>query len=312
MAKIIFTPPACYGSWLNWVIRYLTDPTFSSSLPFGDEHGNNSLSHGWYTKEENDLNPVHLGSYDSALPVLNKESVYQLHPSTNAGIDQFNNSNLLDHQIIWLHTANENFAWSLNNFFFKIYPNFENYFTKDFLENNEPVEGDITSILYEDHCDTVLNNWPKEFNSDNQLNRWAIREYFSLKVRDIFNRALFPNIRIDNVLNVNKRSLIDNFESTVNNILDYFELLIARQNVDLSDLHTKWLATQPYVDKDQLINDIVNSVLDNKQLQWNSLTIVDEAIIQCILREQGYELKCHGLNDFPTNSKQLRELIYAT
>ena len=313
MAKIIFYSPSCYGSWLNWVIRYLTDTNFTSELPFGDYRNNNSLSHGWYTREENEKNPIHLNRYNRILPELDTDNIYQLHPSITRDLDQFEDIDQLDHQIVWLHTSNENFAWSLNNFFFKMIPNFKDYFTKSFLSSNESIPIDYQSILFSDHTKSLQTHWPQTFYPHNdQLHTWIIREYLSLRIRETFNKTLFPMIRLNNMLNVNMKQLVDNFESTVNNILNYFKLPIARQNVDLLDLQTKWLATQPYVNKDQLINDIIDSVLNNTQLEWNSLTIVDEAIIQCILREQGYELKCHGLNDFPTNSKQLRELIYAT
>ena len=39
-------------------------------------------------------------------------------------------------------------------------------------------------------------------------------------------------------------------------------------------------------------------------------TLIDEAYVQHSLREQGYEIQCDGLDTFPTNSRDLREIIY--
>jgi predicted nuclease with RNAse H fold len=50
--------------------------------------------------------------------------------------------------------------------------------------------------------------------------------------------------------------------------------------------------------------------MEHKMHTWEPLPLPSEAWIQWQLRNLGYELRCHGLDMFPTNSVQLRELLY--
>jgi hypothetical protein len=45
-------------------------------------------------------------------------------------------------------------------------------------------------------------------------------------------------------------------------------------------------------------------------LHWNPLPLASEAWIQWQLRNLGWEIKCHELDIFPTNSVYLKELLY--
>ena len=51
-------------------------------------------------------------------------------------------------------------------------------------------------------------------------------------------------------------------------------------------------------------------MLTNNNTASPCQTMLDEAYVQHCLREQGYEIRCDGLDTFPTNSSDLRELIY--
>ena len=70
-------------------------------------------------------------------------------------------------------------------------------------------------------------------------------------------------------------------------------IIISREAVDdFSEMQEKM--------KEQVISRL-ESIIKQK------LSIIDEAWIQKQLREQGHEIKCYNLNDFPTNSWDLRD-----
>lgn len=62
-------------------------------------------------------------------------------------------------------------------------------------------------------------------------------------------------------------------------------------------------------DKEHItVNTILNHFLDDSDYSWNpkDLTIIGEAQIQALLRNNGYDLKCFGLDVFPTSIKELK------
>ena len=84
-----------------------------------------------------------------------------------------------------------------------------------------------------------------------------------------------------------------------------------RVGVDqLLEHHAKMLSVQQYLDQDELCNSIINSVLTSQPLEWNNLPMPSQSWVQWRLRELGYEIRCDGLDIFPTNSVHLQELIY--
>jgi len=58
-------------------------------------------------------------------------------------------------------------------------------------------------------------------------------------------------------------------------------------------------------------NKIVDSIINNLEYSWGdqTLTLLDEAEIQRMLRQKGYELKCFELDIFPKESSKLHDLL---
>ena len=72
------------------------------------------------------------------------------------------------------------------------------------------------------------------------------------------------------------------------------------------------LSLQKFTNHDVLCNQIVNNTVTNTLLDWQHqpLTLVNESWVQWRFRELGYNMACHGLDMFPTNTVQLKELLY--
>ena len=72
----------------------------------------------------------------------------------------------------------------------------------------------------------------------------------------------------------------------------------------------KWCVKNLELDSEyQSIEDAVSHVIDNKNHVWRN-NIITEAIMQKMLRDRGYEIRCYELNDFPNNALELHQLIY--
>ena len=69
----------------------------------------------------------------------------------------------------------------------------------------------------------------------------------------------------------------------------------------ISLFHSELLFIKP------AIKLIVDNILKNIDYTWDTLSIVDEAVIQRELRMAGYELNCYKLNILPTSVTELRE-----
>ena len=72
------------------------------------------------------------------------------------------------------------------------------------------------------------------------------------------------------------------------------------------------LKNQTNIGQDALCHQIVNLTLNDL---WFDLSdahfpVVSQSWVQWEFRNQGYEIQCHGLDLFPTNTIQLKKLLY--
>lgn len=304
MPSVIAYHGGCYGSWLTWVLSYLTDPDMSDEWPMDS----NGSAHKWGY-----LHDTHLGYVDDIKPVRPQSNIHQIHPTRTDHTGLIKNMQwLVDNfdRVVYVYTTDSSLFWIMNAKNDKVYDvKLEKYFNRN---------RDITEkweFLFENH-EEVLANWPEDHDEEGNLARWIVREYLSMILKDGVRNSLTidsnDKVKYMDVLAIDVRDIRDDLEGTVTKILDYLGMESVRKDVDLTELQERWAETQPHLFKDELIKDIVESTIDGTEIDWPELSIVDEAMIQHLLRGHGYEIKCHGLNEFPTNSNHLRELIHAT
>jgi hypothetical protein len=279
-----------YGTFIEWCLNYFSDLNFPTELPFtnlGNAHkfaGNQLLTIDncmKYTKSLNDYPFV------------------RFHPKTNK------DEKILDHlkfvsehfkKTIYMSPTKKTFAWSLNNKFEKIW-GVEGWMrkNKDLIHNN-------------------VNRWG-DFTSTEQMQPWQFREFLSFFIYDQHldetEMNLTPKItnHISNIHIITLDNLKQNFKQTILDLLDYCQIAPVRIET-LSYIYASWLEKQYHIFKDDTISKIISSLLDNKFYSWHgiNLTIVDEALIQHFLRQQGIEIRCYNLNTFPTNTDDLKKL----
>lgn len=320
MAKIISYVPGCYGSWVNWLLLNLSDSDNKQDSPFLTDGSVQSKGHiifpsDWYSSLDR-LNFVN---------DISSDDICRIHPSDSACEDggastvdsiQWAVDNL--GKTVYLYPDEKSIVWITNNQVDKIHENnkfhLEYYFSKKYIENDKAFDSK-KPFIFKNHNDIIIN-WPKEWDQNNVLSRWIIREFLSLNIYDAMINSLsirnIDKIKSLEILPINVTDLRDDFLNTVRVIAEYLEIKINCDNDRLNNLYQLWEDTQIHFYKDLLVSNIVDATINNKEFSWPPLSIVDEAFIQHFLRQYKHEIKCHGLNEFPTNSKKLRELIYVT
>ena len=270
-----------YGNFVRWCLLHFSGQTDGITLPFtptGSSHAP--------------------GFSEKKFP-----GVVLIHPK-NTG-DLHNDSILIERLesivsqfgcAILLYANTDRFILNLNN-------KFEKIFEKGFLHQTESIDAEMANNLKQWGC-----------NNLDEMQRWQVREFLSiflwqqhLAETELENLLKFNHPQI---LKVDINNLIVDFENTIKSLLNFSNFKLIRSNFE--EIHQAWLACQYHLNKDQLVSDIVDSVVHNKNLDWSekNLTVVDEGIVQMKLRDlHRLDLLCYNLNEFPTNTIELRKLL---
>jgi hypothetical protein len=308
---------------MEWCLHYFSDLSFSNELPF-TEVGN-----------------AHL--LDSTSLVIQSEKMFRealqsnkkfirLHPgSTNTtAIKLYRTAskplecyrielellqNVSDNVIVIYFDLN-NILWGINNIV-KAFVEKTNEVVEFFQENNVDIKDSVYSksliewllIELKDSTKDNVKNWGKDSIED--LEVWELREFLSLYLHGAWN-DLYGNFDIlqkefPNCIFISIDQLRDNFATTIKNLLKRLNLPMVRHNVNF--VFQEWQKRQFFINKDIEIFNIVQSVLKGEDVDWPPLSIVDEAEIQKQLRDNGKDVKCYNLNEFPRNSKVLNKLL---
>jgi len=153
-----------------------------------------------------------------------------------------------------------------------------------------------------------IKNWNPNYQNWADLRPWELREWFSLFYVEWTQEWIQSQYQIsDNFLKITNAEILYNTNSALSKMIDHCGLT---PDGDLGSFVTKWQLAQQYiVDEFNLLDLIVDSTINQKQFGWRPTHVIAEAIIQQRLRAHGYEIRCDGLDDFPTDSKTLYNLL---
>jgi hypothetical protein len=109
--------------------------------------------------------------------------------------------------------------------------------------------------------------------------------------------------------------LLDDIEGMLARIQRDTGLVWTKPVGDILPMHQKMLSLQQHRDQDQLCRDIIKSVVIDTApvMDWAGidLPLVSQSYIQYELRNLSFEIECHSLDNFPTNSVHLKSIIYS-
>lgn len=150
--------------------------------------------------------------------------------------------------------------------------------------------------------------WNPDYTSWKDMQPWELREWFSLFYVEWVQEWINSQNQVeDAVLKIDHRDILDNFLPTMSTIIKHCGLT---ETSELEDFAREWRSKQQYiVDEYNLLAQIVDSSINCQLLSWEPINVIAEAIVQQRLRALGYEIRCDGLNTFPTDSKTLYNLL---
>ena len=274
-----------YGTFIEWCLNYFSGT--AEALLFNE----NGSSHKFRGNQ--------LIDFSGCVDYVNSAddfSIVRFHPKV------LKDENLLDNlrfvnshfkKVIYLSPTKDSFAWSLNN-------KFEKVWEEGWIKHNKALlEKDIG-----EYSPTI----PLEY-----MTRWELREFLSLYLyqQHLLETELekTPTVQKEftNFQFITLDNLRDNFKNTIISLLDYCQLDIV--NLDkIEEVYQSWISYQYHYFKDRILNDIIESILNNTYYDWEEkkLTLIDETLVQYHLRQHNIEIKCYNLNSFPTNTDNLR------
>lgn len=165
-------------------------------------------------------------------------------------------------------------------------------------------------IFCSNNVDDIIK-WNNEYTHWSELQLWELREWLSIFYPVWVQEWIDARQYADPTwLYISSEEILSNPFTTFRTILDYSGELDNTLMSKFNEFVGYWQTKQQYLlDEYELINRIVNTSISNESFNWSNLNIIAESIIQQKLRINGYEIKCYNLNEFPTSSIDLHNLL---
>ena len=284
-----------YGTYLEWCLTSLIS-TNQLISPFTESGNSHNFTEGNFIN----FKDIPYSAFSTAVPLAKFARFHPKILQQHSASDNLNQICSSIRHMVYLYPDRNSVLLTINNFFTKIW---NNWWSEEFL---------ITSA---DDADKLYQHWPVVPGTAIQhIPNWIQREFLSL----YFMPAWFDQVEWyhpDHWQNpkccvITVRDLLNNFEETLQKISLSCNIEYVRPIQDLLPFHEQNLKNQKYLHHDVLCADIIKAVTSNQNLSWEPLSLPSEAWIQWQLRNFGYEIQCHGLDKFPTNSVHLHELLY--
>jgi len=139
------------------------------------------------------------------------------------------------------------------------------------------------------------------------------------EVREMLSYKLFypvPWISSNNIpgsFDLKPGYLLYDFENTLNKLCAYLDTTISSDDMlFLIKTHKTFMSLQQHLHKDEIVAKFLTNFKEGLDVPLpDNLSIIDEAYIQHYLRDTLHlEIKCDGLDVFPSSTTKLREITY--
>jgi len=158
----------------------------------------------------------------------------------------------------------------------------------------------------------VLQNkvsaWNPSYSLVEHMQPYEVREALSFLTDQAEDYIAVKNQVPAGWLSVTPDQILYDFEHTISRMIDYCELT-ADPDTNPAEFYAVWFQRQQYIlNEFHTVQQIILNI-NNQDFNWTSISIMAEAIVQAKLRQQGWEIACYQLNQFPTNIQDLRKVM---
>jgi hypothetical protein len=183
------------------------------------------------------------------------------------------------------------------------------YLDNQLAKQSEFNNYEILESILSNYKEKLLVGW-----ASNNPERWQERELLSLFLPHMFKDQMseYLNTPIDNFKNtiqINSEEIFNDLRQCLNNIFTFFNLKSIDTIEKLEEVHVMYFDLQQNLNKGQLTIDYVDAAIVGKSFTIENCTLYDEAWVQHLLREKGFEVKCYNLNKFPLCASNLTPLL---
>jgi len=153
-----------------------------------------------------------------------------------------------------------------------------------------------------------ITAWSPNYTHWSQMHPWQLREWISLFYVQWCQEWIESSKCVDSkFLTVKNTDFLVDTVTTANKIFAHCRLT---QKPGLNEFLRQWQQAQQYiVNEFKLLDQIVECAIANRPLEWQPINIIAEAIVQQRLRAKGYEIRCDGLDKFPTDAIMFNTLL---
>lgn len=152
-----------------------------------------------------------------------------------------------------------------------------------------------------------IKQWNSNYSSFKDLQPWELRELYSLYFNEFWHDTLNAGKYAEkNWLVITPDDLLDNFYLALQRIISHCNLTF--DPIGLSEYIDEWKSKQQKIIKEyETITNIIDSIDKSTYFEWETISLMGEAIIQYRLKKKGINIKCYNLNKFPNSTDQLRK-----
>ena len=287
-----------YGTYLEWVLTTLVGDS-KIVPPFRNDGGSHNFS-------GNSLYNIHSEEWKSFTKNPDQFLFVRLHPKTKLSDKLSDNlRTILEYadRLLYIYPDEESILLNINNNYQKI--------KSDWWDHKKQTDPEFINDLY--------RNWNIDYKLPlNDIPLWIKREYLSYNLMPAwFSEVEWRHIdewQHDHSKTILIKDLLFDFENLILKIQKFCNLEFKQNISDLMPYHIEMLALQKNLSQDDICFKIVNSILNNNMFDWSKeyLPLPSQSWIQWRLRNLGYEMRCVGIDIFPTNSMQLSDLLYTS
>jgi len=156
----------------------------------------------------------------------------------------------------------------------------------------------------------AYKNWNENYTSINDMMPWEFREFLSLihqRYRYEITGAVSKAEK--NWLVIEVEDILSNFIPTLKRMLLYLNLTLINTK-QLDNFYDSWITSQQKIIQEQkMVYTVLDKMSKGEYHEWDKISIMSESLIQFELTNLGFDLKIYGVNEFPTNTNDLRSLI---